>query len=343
MSELSKNQLVTRRGFLQRSADAAKLLGVGAALGARGKALAAKGAAANPWAYDDTIFRKTDPKLVRYRQVREFKSARPAPRCVALSKDENLFIGAGKFVTEYSLEGAGLNELALAGEVRCLAIASDGIIYVGERERVLVYDRKGRLQSEWPAPTGKPYFTGLAVNDTDLFVADAGNRVVLRYDRSGKLKTRIGARTAEKHTPGFIVPSPFFDVELAHDGLLRVTNPGRHQVEAWTVDGDLEFSWGKAGAAIENFCGCCNPINLALLSDGRAVTFEKGIPRVKVYSNEGAFDCVVAGAEAFEENAKLCGPNDCTVGGLDGAVDSKGRIYILDLVAANVRIMEHSG
>ena len=341
MSEISKNQLVTRRGFIQRGADAAKLLGLGAALGTgKSGALAANAAAANTWAYDDTIYRKTDPKLIRYKEVKRFNSTRPSPSCIALGNGDKLFIGAGKFMTQYTLDGAILAETTVSSEVRCLAVANDGMVYVGIRERVEIYNRKGQLQNQLPPPPGKPYLTRLAISDTDLFVADAGNRVVLRYDRSGKLTSRIGAKDKEKRRPGFIVPSPFFDVELANDGLLRVTNPGRHEVEAWTVDGDFEFSWGKPGAAIENFCGCCNPINLALLTDGRAVTFEKGIPRVKVYSADGAFESVVAGAEAFEENARLCGPNDCTVGGLDGVVDAKGRIYILDLVAANVRVME---
>jgi hypothetical protein len=341
MNEISKNQLVTRRGFFQLGADAAKLLALGAALGTgKDRAFAANKPGVNPWAYDDTIYRKTDPKLIRYREVNRFNSTRPSPRCVALGNGDKLFIGAGKFVTEHRLDGSVLSETTVSSEVRCLAVANDGMIYVGMRERVEVYNGKGQLQSEWTPPPGKPYLTGLAVNNTDLFVADAGNRVVLRYDRAGKLKGRIGAKDPEKRKPGFIVPSPFFDVELAKDGLLRVTNPGRHQVEAWTMEGDLESSWGKPGAAIENICGCCNPINLALLSDGRTVTFEKGIPRVKVYSADGAFESVVAGAESFEENARLCGPNDCTVGGLDGVVDAKGRIYILDLVAANVRVME---
>jgi len=129
-------------------------------------------------------------------------------------------------------------------------------------------------------------------------------------------------------------------VTLAKDGLLRVTNPGRHRVEIYTVDGDFEQAWGKPGAAMENFSGCCNPIHLAMLPDGRVVTLEKGIPRVKVYAADGAFESVVAGAESFAENAKVCGPNDCTVGGLAGTVDTDGRIYILDFVANNIRVME---
>ena len=102
-------------------------------------------------------------------------------------------------------------------------------------------------------------------------------------------------------------------------------------------------NWGRPSAGIEGFCGCCNPVGLALLPDGRHVTCEKGLPRVKVYSPKGGFESVVAGTETFYENAKtgaLKTRSDGLVGGLDAAVDSQQRIYILDLVANDVRIMQ---
>jgi hypothetical protein len=73
------------------------------------------------------------------------------------------------------------------------------------------------------------------------------------------------------------------------------------------------------------------------------VTCEKGLPRVKVYSPEGVFESVVAGPETFPENAKATfvkGTEDCRLGGLDAAVDSQQRVYILDLVANDVRVMK---
>lgn len=338
MSELSKNRLVNRRDFFRRTAGTAATAGLGASLISRASAASAQ--KTNPWAYDDSLFRRTDPKLIQFDETRRFSSLRSAPRCLAMGQDGNLLIGAGKFLTRYSVEGSQLKEIRLSDEVRCVKQAIDGLIYVGLRERVEVYDADFQPRGAWEKAPGKPYFTGLAVNGDNVFVADAGNRVVLRYDRTGKLNLRIGAKDKDKNIPGFIVPSPFFDLEIAPDGLLRVGNPGRHRVETYTPDGDFEGFWGQPGAAIANFCGCCNPINLAILSDGRMVTVEKGIPRVKVYSAEGAFESVVAGAESFVENAAACGPQDCTVGGLDAMADNQGRVYVLDFVAANVRVLE---
>ena len=341
MSELSKNQLLSRRSFFERATNAAKVAGVGAALASLPRTSPGAPAPAdrpNPWAYDDTPYRRTDQKLIRYQESKRFQSVRRGPRCLAVTREGRLWIGAGKYLTQYSPEVT--HEIALTAEVRCLDLGEDSSLFVGFRDHLEVLDSQGQRQAVWESPGKKAYLTAVAVSGTDVFVADAGSRVVLRYDRSGKLKNRIGEKNPEQKTPGFIVPSPFFDVQVAPDGLLRVTNPGRHRVEAYTFDGDLEFAWGNPGAAIENFCGCCNPIKLALLPDGRVVTFEKGIPRVKVYNAQGTFESVVAGAESFAENAKVCGPNDCTLGGLNGAVDAQGRVYVLDLVAAEVRVME---
>ena len=342
MSELTKNQLVNRRDFLRRAGDSARLAGIGAALVALHRPAPASAARPNLWAYDDSAFRHTDPKLIQYREVKRFGCSRPAPRCLAINHDGHLLIGAGKFLTEFTPEGVQVSETSLGGEARCVAVAPNDSLYVGLRDHIEVYGPKGLNQTVWPSPGPKTYFTGIAAADADIFVADAGNRVVLRYDRAGKLKNRIGEKNKDRNIPGFVVPSPFFSLQIARDGLLRVANPGRHRVEAYTFDGDLESAWGKPGAGIEHFCGCCNPINLALLPDGRVVTFEKGIPRVKVYSPDGNFDSVVAGTESFSENAAVCGPNDCTLGGLAGVADATGRIYILDFVAGNVRVMERN-
>jgi hypothetical protein len=60
---------------------------------------------------------------------------------------------------------------------------------------------------------------------------------------------------------------------------------------------------------------------------------------VKVYGADGTFECVVAGVEGFPENWLKCSLADCTVGGLDAAADGDGRVYVLDLVKADIRIM----
>jgi hypothetical protein len=130
--------------------------------------------------------------------------------------------------------------------------------------------------------------------------------------------------------PGFIVPSPYFDLGISKDGNLWVVNPGRHSFEKYAINGTLLTSWSKASMAMEGFCGCCNPSNFAFLNDSLFVTSEKGIERVKIYNTDGTFLAVVATPDQFEEGTT----------GLDLAVDKQNRILVLDPVKKLVRIFE---
>ena len=191
----------------------------------------------------------------------------------------------------------------------------------------------------------KAMLTSIAVAEKDVLVADAGNRIVLRYDAAGKLLGQIGKRDPAKHIPGFVIPSPCFDVAMAADGLVRVVNPGAHRIEAYTLDGDLEAFWGSSGKGIEGFCGCCNPTNIALLPDGRFVTSEKGIPRVKVYRADSKFDAVVAGPDTLAPTETILEETrpDHKLPVFDVAADSRGRVLVLDPLAVKVRIFEAKG
>jgi hypothetical protein len=339
-------QEINRRQFLQQGTRGASLLAVGSATWAGAMQWSrAAGAekATNPFGYEVERYTKTDPKLLHYEQIARFACASPGPRRLAIGPEDHLAIATRSGVSVFDQTGTRLSEIACKGPVRCVAVAGDGTIYAGLRDHVEVFDRKGQSLAAWEAPDPKTWLTGLTLGENSLFAADSGNRVILRYDKSGKLLGRIGEKNLEHNAPGLIVPSPYLDVKLARDGLLRVNNPGRHRVEIYGLDGALELAWGKPSAAVEGFCGCCNPIGLALLPDGRCVTCEKGFPRVKVHSAQGEFACVVAGPESFPENVKAGSardPSDGTMGGLDAAVDSQGRVYILDLIAGDVRVMK---
>jgi len=198
---------------------------------------------------------------------------------------------------------------------------------------VEVYDDQGKQLASWESLGDDAVLTSIAVSKNDVFVADAGNRIVLRYDTTGKLMNRIGGKDKERNIPGFVIPSPYFDLAVGRDGLLRAVNPGLHRIEAYTFDGDLEFFWGKFSSGVEGFCGCCNPINFAILEDDSFVTCEKGLARVKIYDPEGAFVGAVAGPEQLGVTAHICAtPTQCQSGGFDVAVDAQGRIFILDTI-----------
>ncbi|MEE9602166.1 MAG: hypothetical protein V3V75_02605 [Thermoguttaceae bacterium] len=306
--------------------------------------------------YDLTKYRHVDPALIHYEQTAEIPLAMQRPRAVAVGPDDMIYVTGDAVVEIFDSAGNKQAKIELPGQGQCIAVGGNeydfpGRVYVGVRKetdssdkpnyQLAIFDPQGQPLASWD-DLGGALLTSIALAEEDVFLADAAGRVVLRFDTSGKLLGRLGLRDERRHIPGFAIPSPYFDVAMAPDGLLNAVNPGRLRIEAYTFDGDLEASWGKAGVDIAGFCGCCNPSNIAIMADGRTVTAEKGIFRVKVYDAEGNFQCVVAGPElltpnptAAEETRTPHKPQP-----VDLATDSKQRILVLDPNSREVRIFE---
>jgi hypothetical protein len=282
--------------------------------------------------YDDPMrHRVIEPAMIGYREVGHIDTGFKLACSIAAAGDE-IYVAGDRAVKMFQPSGVLKGERPIAeGPPQCIGLSTSKELLIGLKNKVLLPD--GHV-IELDA---RANVTSLAANDEQVFVADSGNRVVWRYDRSGKLLGAIGKADADKGTSGFVIPSPHFDLAIAPDGLLRIANPGCRRVEAYTLDGDAEFHWGRASMAVDGFSGCCNPAAIAMLPDGRIVTAEKGeLAMVKIFKpdgqDSGLFDCVVAGPEEFKELRAHLNV------AMDIAVDGQGRILVLDPTSCRVRI-----
>ncbi|MFH1732121.1 MAG: NHL repeat-containing protein [Planctomycetota bacterium] len=282
-------------------------------------------------------FAPTDPALVHYREAAAINTGLAAVRGIAVGPHDRIYVAGDSAVRVFDAAGKALSTIKMPAEPRCLAVAKNGTLYVGMLDHVVVYEADGARKPAWPSAGKDAIFASVAVSEENVLVGDAGNFVVLRYDTSGKLVGRIGEKDPRRNIDGFVLPSPYLDVAVGDDDLLRVSNPGRLRVEMYTLDGDPLGHWGKGGPEMDGFQGCCNPVQLAVLGDGAVVTSEKGLPRVKVHTKPGKLRSVVAGPELFLP--LRCPTADCTKGKtLDLAADGRGRILALDPSSNTVRI-----
>ena len=289
--------------------------------------------------YDVSRFQTSDPGLIQWREQSRFSSGLERPRNLATTPEGHILVCGDRGIHRFDSEGRELNFRGIEGSIHAVAALPDGSLLAGLPGRVQVIGTGGDLRTEWELEGVLP--TSIAVADTQVFLADANDRVIRVLDLEGRTLHTIGQRDPDKGIEGFVVPSPYFCVRAAPDGLLRIANPGKHTIEAWTPDGDFELSWGRASFAIDGFCGCCNPVSFALLPDGGYVTGEKGLPRVKTYDERGNFTGIVAGPEAFPEylQATQAGTPEAASAGIYVTVDADGRVLILDAIGGTVRIM----
>ena len=199
--------------------------------------------------------------------------------------DEKLIVATQNKVYLYDRSGLLLNNFTVDNDVRDIAVENN-LIYVLYPFRIETYNLEGKWVQEWEACSPNSDYCQLAVTPDFVFVTDAANKNICKYTVEGDFVTFIQSPN------GFIIPSYTFGI--AHiDGSIYCSNPGRHQVENYSLDGKYITAFGKAGGAAGLFCGCCNPVHLSFTSNGDIITSEKGNPRISCYGQDGQFRSVL--------------------------------------------------
>ena len=287
----------------------------------------------DPYEYDLTELKKVDAGMVCYVEVAQITPDIEKLKGIAIDTRDRIYITGKNKVIIYDMNGNLQSDFDIGTLAGCITISPSGIIFLGVSDHIEEWDTTGVLIKKWESPDDQAIITSIAVTENAVFIADAGNKIVHHYNLAGDFVNEIGRKDTLNNIPGFFIPSPYFDLAIGREDELWVVNPGRHQLEAYKENGELISSWERTSMQLDGFSGCCNPSHIAILADGSFVTSEKGLERVKIHLPSGDFKCVVATPEQFDEDTR----------GLDLAVDSKGRILVLDPKKMMVRIFIEKG
>lgn len=283
--------------------------------------------------YDIASLKRVDPARLVGRERAPIPVPVDSPSALAVDGSNRLYVGGASEIAVLEPDGRLLRRWSVVSPVTCLAADAGGGLVVGHRSRIVVLAPDGSTRAAWDLPGSNAVLTAVAVAGEDVFAADAGQRLVWRFSRDGRLLGRIGDRNTERDFPGFVIPSPYFDLAIGPGGDLWVVDPGRHKLIQFSPAGEAMSSWQREGMDIEGFSGCCNPSHIAIRADGSFVTSEKGLVRIKIHAPTGALTGVLAGPDRFAEETR----------GIDLAVDGAGRILALDPVKAVILVFEAEG
>jgi hypothetical protein len=282
----------------------------------------------NPYKYEINQFTSVDTSLVKYTETVDFTFGDLDLRGIAFANNR-LYLVEDNFLLIVSPEGEKLAKTELPASPVCVT-ASESAIYIGFRNYIGQYHPDGRLAKNWAPLNDSAVITSLAVSDSLLFAADAGNRKVLRYNIRGTLSGSFTGKRDSSDLHGFIIPSPYFELAVNPFGELWVVNPGKHAFENYTFDGRLRGFWENTGMSLDGFSGCCNPAQMAVMPDGSFVTAEKGLVRIKIHKVSGELLAVVAPPEKFSNGTHAP----------DLAVSPSGDIFALDYDRKMIRVFQ---
>ncbi len=283
---------------------------------------------ANPFAYSVEEYETVDESLIAYRETRQIRTGDHEMLAMAY-RNGRIFVLTDAYLQVITPLGQEISRTRVDPGGRFLTVAADGTVLLGYEDHLVAMQNEEEVFRSAPAGA-EALFTALAISEDLIFVADAGNRQVIAYnhelEQTGSFKGESGVSALH----GFILPSLHFDLAVNGENELWVVNPGLHSIQNYTPTGRLRGHWSKSSFGQDGFSGCCNPYFIAFLSDGRIVTSEKGLVRIKIHRESGEFESFVAAPEKFGTGIKAPAL----------AVDEHDHILALDFDKNMIRYFE---
>jgi len=243
---------------------------------------------------------------------------------IALDQNDNLYAVGDSSVKAFNSDGGFLKSWSTSRPGWSVA-TDEREVFVGEEGQIEVFDVSGELQRTWRNAELLGRVTAIDFLEDQIIVADALARCLRRFKSDGSFLNSIGH---ENRMRGFNIPNGSLDFAVDSEGIIHACNPGKHRVERYTREGELLGHIGRFdGRDPEGFPGCCNPTNVTVTEEGKVYVTEKAGPRAKVLDFEGNLISVIA-TGAFDPNCK----------NMDVAVDSRGRVYVVDTIRLQVHV-----
>lgn len=228
------------------------------------------------------VKRNTAPQSP-YRKVFAFRVDEPITAFEMAG--ERIYAASENNVRIFSRDGVEQSRFTTADVVRDVVRDGDEL-YVLHPAQIGVYTLTGESIRSWEACSPESDYCSMVVVGEEVFVTDASNKNICQYTREG------GFRRFIESPEGFIVPSYSFGI-TSSDDKVYCSNPGRHTVECYDLQGKFVSKFGNSGGAAGMFSGCCNPVHLTTTVTGDILTSEKGVPRISCYGRDGKFHGVL--------------------------------------------------
>ncbi len=133
----------------------------------------------NPYKLEVDQYYEVDPALIVYKEVRQIKLGDVQPMGLDYAKGK-IYLLKDLALQVLSEKGEELLLINLPDSGHCIHV-NQQTIYIGFTNYVGQYHEDGRLIKSWDTLDERAVITSIATKADQVYVADAGNRRVIRY------------------------------------------------------------------------------------------------------------------------------------------------------------------
>ena len=139
----------------------------------------------NPFEYNIENFKHIDPELLKYTEIRQIPLSFQQVSGIAVDCEDNIYVTGDESVLILHNDGQVKSTISTGQTPLCLDVDKNGDLFLGMKNHIEVYKRDGIKKAQWENMGVKAHVTSLKITDEYIFAADAGNRIVRKFDKSG--------------------------------------------------------------------------------------------------------------------------------------------------------------
>ena len=201
-----------------------------------------------------------DPEKVTYRPTAKIAVDFQKVSGLAVDAEDRIYVAGDAALCRYSREGKFEKRIRLSYPPTCLTVAGrqhmvPGRIYVGFADHVEIFEPDGTPAGVLGQGLENARFSSISTSEHYIFIADAAENVVQRFDWTGKLLEPFGESRPGHFTAAVNGVNAPFDLGVGLDDLVYVVNRRDHRAEGYSFEGRLENHWGQGSPMLDGFSG----------------------------------------------------------------------------------------
>ena len=119
----------------------------------------------NPYVYDLSNFRKTDPASLCYRETAQIKPDAAELRGIAIRSDDKIFVTGDNRVFCYNKKGILVFDFQTENPAQCIVASPSGEIFLGVENHIEIWNENGKLIKKWKAFNESSFITSIAISE----------------------------------------------------------------------------------------------------------------------------------------------------------------------------------